>query len=281
MSILADGRSVPSRLVGLSVGDAANPSMTRHSVISVEASLPPGTKSVSVGWQARFGALVLRQAGVAEPYQGYLTPGQMSPPIPLAGSGSSGGFLGTFMTYVKVGFIHILPRGPDHILFVLGLFFLAPRLSPLLWQVSAFTAAHTLALALAASGRVSVPPGIVEPAIAASIVFVAFENLRSAGISRWRPLTVFAFGLLHGLGFAGVLAEFGLPRDGFVAALAGFNIGVEIAQIAIVLAAFVLIGKVFGHRRAYRAAVAVPASIAIGAVGAIWTFDRIWGLSVL
>ncbi len=123
----------------------------------------------------------------------------MSPPIRLAG-GDSMTAGQALAAYVPVGFDHIVPKGLDHILFVLGLFFLSTRLGPLLWQVSAFTLAHTVTLALGALGYVNLPPSVVEPVIAASIVFVAVENIVSQGLNPWRPVIVFGFGLLHGLG---------------------------------------------------------------------------------
>ena len=140
-----------------------------------------------------------------------------------------------------MGFDHIVPKGLDHILFVLGLFFLAAQFRPLLLQISLFTLAHTITLALAALGYVNLPGSIVEPLIAASIVFIAIENVWARGISRWRPFVIFGFGLLHGLGFASVLGEFGLPEETFVAALIGFNVGVEVGQLAVIAVMFLCV----------------------------------------
>ena len=128
------------------------------------------------------------------------------------------------------GFEHILPLGVDHILFVLGLFLLAAAWRPLLWQVSAFTLAHTMSLALSIAGVVSLPSRLVETLIAASIAYVAIENLATTKMQPWRPVLVFAFGLLHGLGFASVLRELGLPDGEWVSALVSFNVGVELGQ---------------------------------------------------
>jgi hypothetical protein len=112
---------------------------------------------------------------------------------------------------------------------------------PLLTQVSLFTLAHTITLALAALGYVVVPGSIVEPLIAASIVYVAVENIFMKNLSPWRPFVVFGFGLLHGLGFASVLAEFGLPESAFVPALIGFNVGVEIGQLSVIAVMFLCV----------------------------------------
>ena len=111
---------------------------------------------------------------------------------------------------------HILPKGLDHILFVLGIFLLSPRWKTMLLQVTAFTVAHSITLGLSIYGIVSLPSRIVEPLIALSIAYVAIENLLTRELKPWRLALVFMFGLLHGLGFAGVLRELGLPREEFL-----------------------------------------------------------------
>lgn len=179
--------------------------------------------------------------------------------------------------YLRLGFVHILPRGLDHVLFVLGLFLLAPRWRPLLWQVSAFTVAHTVSLALSSFGVVSLPSQPVEILIALSIVYVAVENALTAELHPWRPAVVFLFGLLHGLGFAGVLGELGLPPAQAVTALAAFNVGVEAGQLAVLAGAFLLLGT-FRARPWYRRRLAIPLSAAIAAVGLWWAVERAGGL---
>ena len=108
----------------------------------------------------------------------------------------------------------------------------------------------------------------------ASIVFVAVENLFTDRLHRWRPFVIFAFGLLHGLGFAGVLAEIGLPKAHFVSALVGFNIGVELGQLAVIAACFLAVGLWFRHRQWYRQAITMPASIAVACIAVIWVVER-------
>lgn len=224
----------------IEVAPIGNTDLPRDTRILLRAALPPGAQTVAMSWPAEYGTLVLRQQGVEDPYTEYLSGGQGSGPITISGGDERSG-PATFLGYVPVGFDHILPLGLDHILFVLGLFFLSPRLRVLVWQISAFTLAHTLTLALGALGVVTVPPAIVEPLIAASIAYVAFENIRSPEMTRWRPLLIFGFGLLHGLGFASVLGEFGLPQDRFLWALVGFNIGVELGQLTVIGAMFLLV----------------------------------------
>jgi hypothetical protein len=179
--------------------------------------------------------------------------------------------------YVVLGFTHILPKGLDHIAFVLGLFLLGTALRPLLVQVTAFTLAHTITLALTIYGVVSLPSSVVEPLIAVSIVYVAVENILTPRLTPWRPVVVFAFGLLHGMGFAGVLGELGLPRSEHLTALVAFNVGVELGQLAVIGGAFLLVGLRFRRRPWYRRRVVVPASAAIALLGLYWALERTAG----
>ena len=176
--------------------------------------------------------------------------------------------------YLALGFTHILPKGLDHILFVIGLFLLRARLRPVLLQVTAFTVAHSLTLALSLYGVVSLPPRVVEPLIALSIVYVAIENLRTQRLTPWRVAIVFLFGLLHGMGFAGVLTGLQLPRADFALALVGFNLGVEAGQLAVIAGVALAVGWWRQHAW-YHQRVVVPASLAIAAVGLYWTVTRL------
>ncbi len=273
--IQTDAGPITPDLIAVSIPEVGDVEVVRNSVLQFTAALPDGATSVQIGWDAAFGTLVIRQMAVDDPYDGYLEAGALSDPIALAGGGQLGGWA-TFFSYIPTGFDHIVPKGLDHILFVLGLFFLSTQWRPLLAQVTAFTAAHTITLALAASGYVSIPGAIVEPLIAASIVFVAVENIFTNGLSRWRPFVVFGFGLLHGLGFASVLAEFGLPEDNFIPALLGFNVGVELGQLAVIAVAFALVGFWFGSNDWYRRIIAIPASVFIAIVGAYWFVERVF-----
>jgi len=273
--IKVDGKNLPVELTGVTVQAVGDVGNVRPSSIKFRATLPPMTTAVDVGWAPEFGTLVVRQQGVDAPYDGFLEKGAMTGPIQLKGGDQATGWA-TFIGYIPIGFDHIVPKGLDHILFVLGLFFLSTRLGPLLWQVSAFTVAHTITLALASLGYVSVPGSIVEPLIAASIAFVAVENIFGNGVSRWRIFVVFGFGLLHGLGFASVLAEFGLPDHAFLPALIGFNIGVELGQLAVIAVAFLLTAWRFGQAPWYRRVIATPASAIIALVGAWWFIERVF-----
>jgi len=177
--------------------------------------------------------------------------------------------------YLVLGFTHILPLGTDHMLFVLGIFLLSTRVRPVLFQVTAFTIAHTVTLGLSIYGVLSLPSTVVEPLIALSIAYVAIENVLTTRLSSWRVVVVFGFGLLHGLGFAGALRDLGLPRAQFLTALVGFNLGVELGQLAVIAVAFTLFASWARHRPWYRRRIVVPASLAIAAVGLLWTVERL------
>mgnify|MGYP001557669084 CR=1 FL=1 len=193
------------------------------------------------------------------------------------------GFFETLRLYVRIGVGHILPDGLDHILFVLAIFLASVRVSALIWQISAFTVAHTVTLGLAATGVITPSAGIVEPLIAFTIAFVAIENLVFKDMTKWRPAVVFGFGLIHGMGFAGFFGDLGLPPGQFWSALIGFNIGVEIGQLSVIGVA-AIIG--FGIRRAlrdpagiagYRSWIVRPGSALIGLTGLWWGVTRLIG----
>lgn len=176
--------------------------------------------------------------------------------------------------YLELGYTHILPKGTDHILFVLGIFLLSRRWKPVLLQVTAFTLAHTITLGLTIYGLVSLRPRVVEPLIALSIVYVAVENVFTSRLNPWRIALVFGFGLIHGMGFAGVLSQLGLPRSQFLPALISFNVGVELGQLTVILGAFLLVGLPFGGKPWYHRRVVVPLSLTIAAIGLYWAITR-------
>ena len=180
-----------------------------------------------------------------------------------------------FFTYLQLGYTHILPLGIDHVLFVLSLYLLEPRLKPVLWQATAFTVAHSITLGLAMYGVVSPPASLIEPLIALSILFVAIENIVVERLNPWRIVVVFGFGLLHGLGFAGALTGLGLPPNMFAESLVAFNIGVELGQISVILLAWLLIGRWAAGKPWYKRRILVPASILIALLAAYWTFERL------
>ena len=183
------------------------------------------------------------------------------------------------LTYSLLGVEHIL-LGIDHLLFVLALLMIVENRRKLVTTVTAFTLAHSITLAAATLGWVHVPQAPVEAVIALSILFVAAEIVHwrqgKPGITRRKPwLVAFTFGLLHGFGFAGALAEIGLPEHAIPLALLLFNVGVEVGQllfIAAVLLAWSALGKLSWPGWAWR----VPV-YSIGTMAAFWTIERITG----
>lgn len=192
------------------------------------------------------------------------------------------GRLGVARAYVGLGIEHIL-TGVDHLAFVLALLLLVGPGRRLLATVTAFTIAHSVTLAAATLGAVHVPPRPVEAVIALSIVFVAAEILHGAagrpGITARQPwLVAFTFGLLHGLGFAGALADVGLPAQAVPLALLCFNVGVELGQLAFIAAVLAVAALVRRMRVRWPPWSWYVPPYAIGAVAAYWTFERLTGL---
>lgn len=273
-----DGAAAELNLEDVEVPPVGDVALARLSRITLGGRLPPGTRTLRWAYPEAYGANVLRlhRAGSEEVSAVWLREGEVSAPQPLAAAPPASG-LQVFGQYLGLGYTHILPKGLDHILFVLGLFLLSTKLAPLLWQVTAFTLAHTITLGLSMYGVVSLSPAIVEPLIAASIVYVAVENLVTARLHAWRVLVVFGFGLLHGLGFAGVLTEIGLPREQFVTGLVAFNLGVELGQLSVIALGALLLGYAWRARPWYRGRVVMPASGLIALVGLYWTVERVVG----
>ncbi|HEX2642886.1 MAG TPA: HupE/UreJ family protein [Thermoanaerobaculia bacterium] len=273
-TISFDGRPVEPAAVALVTKAWSPPGRT---IVRLSGPIPGGAKTFTWREEVPLGSypLILQNEGDEGSEWKWLEGGAESPPIPLAASVVPPTRSEVVALYLKLGFTHILPKGTDHILFVLGIFLLSRRLKPILQQVTAFTVAHTLTLGLSIYGVVSLPPSVVEPLIALSIVFVAVENILTPELRPSRIALVFAFGLLHGLGFAGVLSELGLPRSEFLTALLSFNVGVEGGQLAVIALASLLVLP-FQQRGWYRQRVVVPASCLIAAVGLYWSIQRVF-----
>jgi hypothetical protein len=203
---------------------------------------------------------------------------------------TSTGVWSTLGSYVRLGIEHIF-TGIDHLLFVLGLILLVPGRRRLLATLTAFTVAHSITLSLAALELVAIPPAPVEAAIAVSILWLAVELARDQKTFavKYPPVMAFAFGLLHGLGFAGALSEVGLPSGEIPAALLGFNAGVELGQITFVIAVLaltfavrrllVLLAKLFAMRlflvdRLWLIGRSVAVYV-IGSLAAMWSYERV------
>jgi HupE / UreJ protein len=246
--------------------------------IRLTGTMPPGARlfTWTYGWTFSSYALTIRTGPSQDPVTEWLEGGQPSTPFALASSAPPVNRLATASRYLTLGFTHIVPWGFDHVLFVLGIYLLSGRARAVLAQVTAFTVAHSITLGLSMYGLVAMSPRIVEPLIGVSIAYVAVENIVLGELRKWRVALVFAFGLLHGLGFAGALKELGLPRGEFATALFTFNVGVEAGQLAVIAAAFALIGCYCAKRTWYRSRIVIPASAAIAGVAVYWTVERLF-----
>lgn len=263
---------------GTPAATEADPPTVLGTVARLRGQVPAETQEVVFQAASRYKNVSLQIIAPvrSDPIAVLLEPGAASAAIPLTGADEGSSRSGVFLTYLQLGFTHIVPKGLDHILFVVGLFLLSIRWRPLLYQVTAFTLAHSVTLALSMQGIVSLPGRLVETLIALSISWVAIENIATSNLKPWRLAVVFGFGLLHGLGFASVLGELGMPDGRFLVALLSFNLGVEVGQLSVVAIAFAVVGR-FRHLGGYRRFVVIPGSVAIAATGCWWAVTRAFG----
>jgi hydrogenase/urease accessory protein HupE len=254
------------------MGDVArSPSRVR-----LTGRMPPGARAVTFTYGLALGAYAFNVRIGDGPVQSYWIDGlQSSPSISLIAPAPPLTARQVAWQYFALGYTHIVPKGTDHILFVLGIFLLSARWRSIVMQVSTFTIAHSITLGLTMYGLVSLPARIVEPMIALSIAYVALENFVTSELKPWRLALVFSFGLLHGMGFAGVLRELGLPHSQYLNALATFNFGVEAGQLSVIAIAYLAVAAVRRNELRYRQIVVQPASLVIALIGLYWTIQRI------
>lgn len=276
------GRKVSLSIAQIAIPERGYPKVPRISVITLRGHIPLDIQSVRFYYPLAFSDYAVRLKQVNTQQQQYhwspwqwIRKDKFSEPMPLTGVIARKPWWQTVATYVRLGYLHILPNGMDHILFIVGLFLFAARLKPLLWQITMFTIAHTITLGLASYGLFDLPERLVQPLIALSIVYVGAENLWVKKLHKQRLVLVFGFGLLHGLGFARMLADFGMPDYAFFTALISFNLGVELGQLSILLITFLMLGLCFSQRQWYRQLVVLPASLLISLIAAWWFVDRL------
>jgi hydrogenase/urease accessory protein HupE len=277
-----DGEAAPLRVTRVDIPEPGYTKVPRISVIYLEGQVARTTGSLAWYYPERFGDNAVRVRQVDEgnakwhwsEWQ-WLRKDRASDPFSLTEVFTRPPLAVTIRTYLVAGFEHILPKGLDHILFILGIFLLSVKLRPLLWQVTMFTVAHTITLGLTMNGVIALPENIVEPLIALSIAYIGLENIFARSLHNSRLLLVFCFGLLHGMGFAGVLKDFGMPADAFATALISFNVGVELGQLTVIALAFLTVGLWFSRRDWYRHVVVMTGSATIAVIGLYWTWDRI------
>lgn len=282
LKLTADGRPVALSISNVEIPEPGYTKVPRISLITLTGRIGTDTQQLRLYYPASFGDSAVRVRQIDETAEKWhwsewqwVRTDAPTRPFSLAALFERRPALQVFTEYLALGFEHILPKGLDHILFILGLYLFSTRLAPLLWQVTMFTAAHTITLGLAMAGVIDLPARIVEPLIALSIAYVAIENIFARRLATHRLALVFGFGLLHGMGFAGVLADFGMPEGAFALALISFNIGVELGQLAVIAIAFVATGLWFSRKSWYRQAIVVPGSAAIALFGVYWTLERL------
>ena len=270
-----DGRVDRPRFAYLpasALGDVAPP----PSLVRLAGDLPPDAREMTFAYGLALGSYALNlRIGDSAQQTFWLEGTQPSAPVSLVAPPPPPTARQVAWQYVDLGYTHIVPKGIDHILFVLGIFLLRARWKSILLQVSTFTIAHSITLGLTMYGIVSLPAKVVEPMIALSIAYVAIENLVTSELKPWRLALVFSFGLLHGMGFAGVLRDLGLPHLQLLTALLTFNVGVEAGQLTVIAVAFAAVASWRSNRVSYRQFIVQPASLAIALTGLYWTIQRV------
>lgn len=277
-----DGELASASVTEVNIPEPGYTKVPRISEIILEGEVPADAKSLTWHYPIAFGDNAVRVRQVDERNQQWHWSGwqwireeKTSEPFSLTEVFRQPTLFDVIKEYVGAGYDHIIPDGLDHILFVLGLFLFSARVRPLLWQITMFTIAHSITLAMAMTGLIELPARVVEPLIALSIAYVGIENVWHRRLHKSRLVLVFMFGLLHGLGFASMLTDFGMPKDAFATALISFNVGVEFGQLTIVGLATLALGLWFGNKPYYRRLIAVPGSLVISAVGLYWTWERL------
>ncbi len=280
--LVFDQQDAAPKVTQVEIPEPGYTKVPRNSVIYLEGKANLNARQLTWYYPAAFGDNAVRVRQVDEANEKWhwsewqwIRTDQPSEPFSLTELITERPVTTVIKEYIIAGFEHILPMGMDHILFIVGIFLLSTRMRPLLWQVTMFTIAHSITLGLSMNGVISLPANIVEPLIALSIAYIGFENIYHKTLHNSRLIIVFAFGLLHGLGFASVLQEFGMPADAFMTALISFNVGVELGQLAIILLGFLTVGFWFNRKSWYRNVIIIPGSAMIGLVGLYWTYDRI------
>ena len=282
IEITAADESVKLDVVSVDIPPAGYTKVPRISIISITGRLPQSAETLQWYYPAKFGdnAVRVRQVDAKNEQWHWsqwqwLRDDKASEPFSLTEIVARQSTLEVIISYIEIGFEHIVPKGLDHILFILGLFLLSTHWRPLLLQVTMFTVAHTITLGLAMNNIVELPANVVEPLIALSIAYVGVENLLAKELHKSRLLLVFLFGLLHGLGFASVLTDFGMPKNDFATALISFNVGVELGQIAVISIAFILLGFWFKNKDKYRKFIVIPGSTFVSIIGIYWFLERL------
>lgn len=266
---------IPFKINDVQIDKVGNLNLSRKTLIQISGS-NIDKNNLQFGWIKDYGPVILRVSNPQKEivYTEYLKINSVSKNFSMTKNKEQNLFIEIY-NYLTIGFLHIVPKGLDHILFVIGLFLFSPKFKPLLIQVSAFTLAHTITIFLGVLNILSISPQIVEPIIALSIVYVGIENIFIRNISIRRPMVVFIFGLLHGLGFAGVISEIGLSKAHFVTSLISFNVGVELGQLFVIVGCYFAFAYWIKEKPWYKKYFTNTLSILISLVGIYWFVERV------
>ena len=277
--IKLDGDVQELNLLSIEIINQRNYEVTRDTIINFHIPLDKKNTSFSFSMSKKFGSIILREQNlyknVDQLYTNYLNSGDASDLINLNHTVALTK-INSFIKYLFLGIEHIIPKGLDHMLFIIGLFLFSNLIRPLLLQVTMFTIAHTITLVIASLSLITVNASIVEPLIALSIVYIGVENIfKKYSNTKIRYYVIFLFGLLHGLGFALVLKDVGLDYSNLLINLVSFNIGVEIAQIFILFLLYLTIGLFFSKKKYYKIIFQIPLSLFISLIAIYWFVERI------
>lgn len=246
--------------------------LTVHIVVDAR----PGPGELRIHWSSEEEAQLIVVSKVSdEPEIISVSPGGELVLLNVAATGeATAAPQSAFGSWIRSGFNHVLPLGLDHMLFIFGLFLMALKWRPLLWQSLLFTLSHSATLALSVLGWIYLDSKLVEILIAFSIAFIGVENLFAQKVGKLRYILVFCFGLVHGMGFASVMADKvkGIPQGQLTHPLLGFNIGVELAQITVLAASFLLFWMIRKRTRLAQ----ISGSVVVALAGAGWMIERIF-----
>lgn len=282
VQLAIDGKAVPLQIASVDIPPPGYTKVPRASVIYLEGHIPRDALALTWYYPLAFGDQAVRVRQVNEDTNQWhwsahqwIREDRPTDPFSLTEIFGQPSQIKVMNTYVEAGFFHIVPQGWDHMLFIMGIFLMTLKLKPLIWQATMFTLAHSMTLTAGVFEWIRLPVAIVEPLIALSIAYVAIENLFLKRMSRFRLPVVFTFGLLHGLGFASMLTDFGLPEGAYIQALLWFNVGVEFGQLAVLFAGYFVLSIWFSRESTFRRWVTLPGSVIIGWIGVSWCYDRI------
>ena len=232
----------------------------------LRGDLPRGSEPVTVGWVSEYGPIIVRELGEGPAlYAGFLTGGAFSAPLERQGFVEA-----SLLEHLINGLQAVIPNRSEHVLFVLGLVLLAAAWQPVIHQVAAFTTGFSVSIFATAFNTVAVPLDFVAPIIALSVLYIGLENLLTKDLSNFRLGAIFIFGLAHGVGLATDMGALSPDLVGTTIAVLAFIFGIELAQWAVILAAFFALTWA-GQHAWYMARVSTPACLAIAAAGAFWS----------